>query len=131
MAYDYNHPLWSLVDLDNDKLLEKSCVFTNEDAITDFLQHNAVFINGITYGRNNQKVTCHCDSYGTIVDFEALSKAIAELDKVYQPTAEDWRYFTDHCLGSPNMQPPLRLVALTLCRKYNIPEKQVEMEQWR
>jgi hypothetical protein len=75
--------------------------------VEDTLQEARVFLNPYT----NQ--TCHSDSYATIVDFLALNKWIEK--KLF--TREILLDCISYWLENPNMQPPLRLVALTLQRK--------------
>lgn len=80
--------------------------------IEDYLQENKVFVNGIT-GR-----TCHSDSYMTIVEFKALDQALSDS----KFSKERWAESVEYWLTNPNMQPPLRLVAFQVCRKFAIPE---------
>jgi hypothetical protein len=83
---------------------EWACIMEVEDS----LQNADVFFNGFT-GRRN----CHSDSYGTCVDFATLAQWQAKAEFPAERIAECVRYW----LGNENMQPPLRLVALTLERK--------------
>lgn len=118
MKLEYSHPLWGLSE--DDGIPPKSVLFNSDYqsvmAMEDFLGHNEVFING--FGAT--KRTCHPDSYGTIVDFDALKKALDFLNETYAPTAEDWKYHLRYWLTNPNMQPPLRLIAFTIAGKLNI-----------
>lgn len=91
----------------------------------DFLQHNGVFVNGMT------DRTAHSDSYMTVVKADRLERSLAILQEAFAPTPEDWKVLTDHWLGSPNMQPPLRLVALTICRKHGITPAEIDHSKWR
>ena len=82
----------------------------------DFLQHNAAFINGF----GTEKRICHSDSYGTIVDFEALEKAIKLVDETLKPSDDEWMSHVEYWLGNPNNQPPLRMVGFFIARLHNI-----------
>ncbi len=108
----YSHPLGGLSE--DGTIPKKELLFENTDAMEDFLQHNRIFINPF------MGTTCHSDSYGTVVDFAALDKALAVLNEHYQPVAKDWMKHLKYWLGNSNMQPPLRLVALTIARKYGV-----------
>lgn len=70
--------------------------------IEDYLQENKVFLNGIS-GR-----PCHSDSYMTIVDPEALDKAIANSDVDKETIKEAIEYWST----DPNNQPPLKIVSI-------------------
>lgn len=76
--------------------------------VEDSLQNADVFYNGFT-GRRN----CHSDSYGTCVDFATLEQWRVKAAFTAERVLECVNYW----LGNENMQPPLRLVALTLQRK--------------
>lgn len=75
--------------------------------IEDHLQANHVFKNGFS-GQ-----PCHSDSYMTLVDFAALDAAFAKSEF----SAENWKYACEYWNTNENMQPPLRLVGLTIARK--------------
>lgn len=112
-------PFWGIAD-DDGNVTKQSLFATSEEQITnvvwameDFLQHNKVFISGID-GR-----TCHSDSYGTIVDYEALETAVKVLKDKFDLTLDDWKITLDYWLGNPNMQPPLKLVASYIQRKFS------------
>lgn len=115
---DYDHPFWGLSEEDNG-YPEKEFIFRPETSpeltyvLEDFLQHNAVF----TDGRGNKR---HSGSYGTIVEFAALDAALKHLDDKYHPEASDWEPAIRYWLTNPNNQPPLRLVALTIARRFSI-----------
>ena len=74
--------------------------------VEDALQDAKVFVSGIN-GR-----TCHSDSYMTVVDFAALDTWMRAraFDK---PTLE---YCINYWLTNENMQPPLKLAALSIKR---------------
>jgi hypothetical protein len=93
-------------------------------SIEDFLQHNAVFVNGI------RGTTCHMDSYMTCVVYARLDRCIEILEKQYAPTKEDWRRLTDHWLCNANTQRPARICALHICSKFNIAPGRVDESQW-
>lgn len=70
--------------------------------IEDFLQDQGVFVS---MHDNSRK--CHQDSYGTIVEFDALDKAIHESEfpaGIILVALDYWR-------EDLNVQPPLRIVA--------------------
>ena len=117
MKLEFSHPLWGLGE--DDGIPAKPVLFKgtweSTMAMEDFLQHNRVFVNGIT-GQ-----TCHSDSYMTCVDYQALDKALGVLEEHYKPTVEDWKAHLRYWLTNQNMQPPLKLVALCLCRKLGVP----------
>jgi len=98
--------------------LQKSDLFSKDgadyiwEAMEDFLQEHEVFKNGL-----NAR-PCHSDSYMTIVDFKALNKALDELDKKWKLTLDDWSATLRYWNENPNIQPPLRLVAATIERRY-------------
>ena len=119
---EFSHPFWGLSD--DGCMPKKSVLFSegNHDPIEDFFQHNAIFING-------RGQTCHSDSYGTIVDFSALEKSLTLLNEEFSPTKEDWIFHLSYWLGNPNMQPPLRLVALTIARKFGVDVAPFEKER--
>ena len=76
-------------------------------AVEDSLQEGSVFLNGIS-GK-----PCHSDSYMTVVDFNKLNEWFAKglfTKEQLLPCIDYWK-------TNANMQPPLRLVALTLARK--------------
>lgn len=75
--------------------------------IEDHLQSHHVFLNGIS------KQPCHSDSYLTTVSFDALDRAW----EAGGFSSQDWSQAIEYWLTNENMQPPLRLVALTLKRK--------------
>lgn len=81
-------------------------------AIEDFLQHNEVFKNGI------RGTSCNMDSYMTIVDYNALETALEILVEEYKPTAQEWNNIVEAWLGNPNNQPPAKLVAYHIQRKF-------------
>lgn len=77
--------------------------------VEDSLQTADIFFNGST-GRRN----CHSDSYGTCVDF-------AKLDAWWNTQKfeiEQIKYCVEYWKENVNMQPPLRLIAFTLERKF-------------
>jgi len=80
--------------------------------LEDFLQHNCVFYNLLS-GRS-----CHSDSYMTGVAYQNLEAALDLLQETYAPTAEEMQRHARAWLGNPNMQPPLRLVAVTVQRRW-------------
>lgn len=92
-----------------DEIPERDYYFGNEYvqimALEDFFQANDVFINPFT------QRCCHSDSYGTIVSYENLEKALKALDDQFSPSLEDWKKFLDYEINNPNSQPPLLLVA--------------------
>lgn len=90
---------------------EKAVWVDNHDtimAIEDHLQSHRVFRCGFDIER-----TAHSDSYATVVDFPSLDAAFAASEF----SANNWRFACNYWLTNENMQPPLRLVALTLSRK--------------
>lgn len=101
---------------------KKVRLFGSQFAMEDFLQEHKVFINGI----NNRRETCHMDSYGTIVDFQALELALKELENICQATADDWKPLVKGWLGNYNCQMPCRLVALTIAHKYGLETKALQ-----
>ena len=113
---DYDHPFWPLIG-DDGNLPEKNYFFKTEHnvayALEDFFQHNSVFTDSSGGKR-------HSDSYGTLVDFTNLDKCLALLDEHYKPEPNDWLPAIEYWLTNPNMQPPLRLVALTIARRYRV-----------
>lgn len=94
--------------------------------LEDFLQHNGVFYNGL----RGEDHPCHSDSYMTCVSFDRLTKCIDLLQETYGPTTEEWKLQTDRWLGSPNMQPPLRIVANTICGRFGIERIEPDMKKW-
>lgn len=114
---DFEDPFWSVAN--EDGTLEKTNFFPSDPeqfdmigGVEDFLQHNKVFINGITGN------TAHSDSYMTIVDYDALEKALNAVDDKFKPTKEDWKVCIDYWKNNVNMQPPLRLVSAYIGRRY-------------
>jgi hypothetical protein len=87
---------------------EKAVLMEDMGALEDFLQHNKVFINGLS-GR-----TAHMDSYMTVVDFIALEKALALLTETYKLESQDWVKPVTHWLMNPNMQPPALIIGVEL-----------------
>jgi hypothetical protein len=81
-------------------------------AIEDFLQHNEVFKNGF------RNTSCHMDSYMTIVDYHALETALDILIEEYNPSPKEWNNIVEAWMSNPNNQPPARIVALTIKRKF-------------
>ena len=75
--------------------------------LEDSLQEAHIFLNGI------RGTPCHSDSYMTVVDFVALDKWMAE-QKFEREALE---FCVNYWLTNENMQPPLRLVAMTIQRK--------------
>ncbi len=78
--------------------------------IEDSLQEFEVFTNGFS-GK-----PCHSDSYMTLVDFNKLDRA---LDHIMAKFPERMQDCVEYWTTSQNMQPPLRLVGLTLKRRLN------------
>ena len=93
--------------------------------IEDFLQHNAVFVNGI------KGTSCHMDSYMTIVIYDRLDKCIALLVEQYEPSKEQWKRLTDHWLTNYNSQLPARIVGIEICHKFGLEIGKVDESQWR
>jgi hypothetical protein len=94
-------------------------------SIEDFLQHNAVFVNGI------RNTPCHMDSYMTCVVYARLDRCLEILEKQYAPTKEQWKRLTNHWLCNANTQPPARICALHICSRYNIAPGRVDESQWK
>jgi hypothetical protein len=94
-------------------------------AMEDFLQHNGVFVHGV---RGN---SCHSDSYMTVMSYDRANKCVDLLQETFSPTPEEWKILTDAWLSNPNMQPPLRLFALLVCRRFNISAAQVDPAKWK
>lgn len=92
--------------------------------IEDFLQHNNVFLNGIT-GQ-----PCHSDSYMTVLDFKASEKCVTLLEETFKPIKKDWQNLVNSWLGSPNTQPPLRLFAGLLVAKFELVKPEIDHSQW-
>jgi len=82
--------------------------FTNFMEVEDCLQEFGVFANPFT----NQ--TCHSDSYGTIVLFDKLDKALDHIVVTYPTILQE---LVTYWTTNTNMQPPLRLVGFTLARR--------------
>ncbi len=117
---DYDHPFWGLQE-DNGSFPAKTYLFRKEGggcsyALEDFFQHNGVFINGL------RGTKAHSDSYMTIVCYEQLFQCLDILDKEYKPSAKDWLPAYKYWSQNSNMQPPLRLVAWEIKRRYKINE---------
>ena len=81
--------------------------------VEDSLQEAGIFVNGMT-GR-----TCHSDSYMTAVEYPKLDAWFA----AWKVNRNFEKGLIEHCIAywktNPNMQPPLRLVAMTLERYLN------------
>ncbi len=86
--------------------------YVSTDCVEDFLQHNEVFKNGF----DNR--TCHMDSYMTCVDHAALETALNILTEEYKPTAEEWNNLVKTWLANQNNQPPAKMVAYYIQRKF-------------
>lgn len=85
--------------------------------VEDSLQEAGVFYNGI----RGPGHTCHSDSYMTCVDFGELEKWYAK--ELF--SKEQFEYCIEYWLTNPNMQPPLRLVALTITRRMKEFQKRI------
>ena len=126
---DLDHPFWGLRE-DDGSYPEKSYLFRTGDnvsyALEDFFQHNGVFVS--MYGDRR----AHSDSYGTCVEHKALDRCLDMLDEGYKPTAADWTPAVRYWLTNYNMQPPLRLIALIVGRRYkiNTDEFKVVESEW-
>lgn len=90
--------------------------FGNSDtgAFEDFLQHNGVFVNGIS-GK-----PAHSDSYMTILDSAATCAAVKLLEETFTPVQVDWQGLVNTWLGNPNMQPPLKMFATFLVAEFKL-----------
>ncbi len=111
--------------IEENESLQREEYFQNDtSAFEDFLQHNGVFVNGL-----NGK-TSHPDSYLTIILEDQLNKCLDFFEKTFSPTKEEWKFLTDLWLSNPNMQPPLKMVALKICHYNNIEPATVDKSQW-
>lgn len=88
--------------------------------LEDFLQHNNVFVNGMT------NRPCHSDSYMTCVDFVAFDKAVKLLNETVKAVPSDWLPFAKNWAFGVNMQPPLRLIGRILIRYAGLKPDEIE-----
>lgn len=99
---------------------DKDIIYPHRLILEDFLQHNKVFVNGIS-GR-----PCHSDSYMTCVDFNALDQAVKLLNETVNAVPSDWLPFAKTWAFGINMQPPFRLVGRILIRAAGLVPDEVE-----
>lgn len=95
-------------------------LYSRQLVLEDFLQHNKVFVNGMT-GRPS-----HSDSYMTCVDFNVLDATIKLLNETVGAVPSDWLPFAKSWAFGINMQPPFRLVGRLLIRKAGLVPDEVE-----
>lgn len=102
--YPYGHPFWvlkpELSDFGGDYPL----------LLLDLFSNGHCFLNGI------RNTPCHCDSYLTVLDYDAVDKTFKIIQDEFSLPKEKWLYFADYFIDHINKQPITCLLGLHIKR---------------
>lgn len=105
--FPYGHPFWL-----GKPSIEEFGDSDNTLLLLDLFQGGHCFLNGI------KRTPCHCDSYMTVLDYDAVDRTFKIIQDEFSLPKEKWIAFCDFWLNHANRQPITYLLGMHLKRKF-------------